>query len=327
MQVIAAPRRVLSTIARAAILASRPIRRASRPVLAPTFAAVLRTAAGHRLLNAIDGVLPFEGRKMLLYMLGLATERLHRPARPFWLARLGTRPLSMPTTTLDELRQALLVVGHDVEVKRLYHRLLRSATPPNLFLDIGANVGLDTVIFLNHKVETISFEPSNVCIPQIEALCAKLGLTPLVVPVALGAASAQAELVAPIRDNTIGTIDQRSSAAILNGRDRVRRQTVDVLPLDYFHERAAGKRVLIKIDTEGHELQVLLGAARFLQDRSTIVVFESLQGDPTRERLYSLLSQFGMTVSTGRRPNRTLSRDEFVSSWGRNFVARHPAVP
>src|ERR1700722_9247274 len=50
--------------------------------------------------------------------------------------------------------------GHDSELKQTYASLIQLEHPPRLVLDIGANYGTHSIIFLSHDIETVSFEPN-----------------------------------------------------------------------------------------------------------------------------------------------------------------------
>ena len=97
--------------------------------------------------------------------------------------------------------------------------------------------------------------------------------------------------------------------------------SVPMYPLDAFFEQAVGKRLLMKIDVEGFELDVLRGAARILSDIRPRVIFES--NDRTiRPDLYALLSRYKYGVydlpNTHREP---LGLDDFIERQATNFLA------
>src|SRR5262245_16874733 len=66
---------------------------------------------------------------------------------------------------------ALSILGHDVLVKESYRNLLRFSKRPDLFIDIGANYGTDSILFLVCGVRTISFEPNALCHRSFRELC------------------------------------------------------------------------------------------------------------------------------------------------------------
>ncbi|CAA9891487.1 conserved hypothetical protein [Candidatus Methylobacter favarea] len=58
---------------------------------------------------------------------------------------------------------AVSITGHDIEIKQTYEALIGSSEPPELFIDIGANYGTHSLLFLVHQIKTITFEPNASC--------------------------------------------------------------------------------------------------------------------------------------------------------------------
>ncbi len=79
---------------------------------------------------------------------------------------------------------ALSVAGHEPEIKQTYETILGFG--PRLVLDVGANYGTHSLLFLVHGIRTISFEPNPNCHASINELCTANGVTPVLEPVAVG---------------------------------------------------------------------------------------------------------------------------------------------
>lgn len=73
---------------------------------------------------------------------------------------------------------ALSVLGHEIEIIKTYEALLNSSMKPEIFVDIGANYGLHSLLFLVHKINTISFEPNDYCVNYFVNLCKANQITP-----------------------------------------------------------------------------------------------------------------------------------------------------
>jgi hypothetical protein len=72
-----------------------------------------------------------------------------------FLGRRILLPLRKETFWLD-WGLSLATLGHDSDVKQTYRTLLQSLRRPDLFIDVGANYGTHSVLFLGSGVETIS---------------------------------------------------------------------------------------------------------------------------------------------------------------------------
>src|SRR5207244_1596467 len=58
---------------------------------------------------------------------------------------------------------AVSLLGHETEIKQTYERLLLSRHRPTCFIDVGANYGGHSMLFLAHGIRTISVEPNEQC--------------------------------------------------------------------------------------------------------------------------------------------------------------------
>ena len=78
-------------------------------------------------------------------------------------------------------------------------------------------------------------------------------------------------------------------------RTLIEQQTPVVVPDDYVNE-LRGKRVLLKIDTEGFELEVLKRAARSLFDVQSYIYFEALPVSSHGTAITELLRDAGYQI-------------------------------
>ncbi|MCC6734636.1 MAG: FkbM family methyltransferase [Bauldia sp.] len=303
----------------------RPLRKAGRDARSFAVRLALGGRAGQRALNALDGVLPYRRRDTLRTEILAAFAR--DPALPAisrWPVRFAGKAIDLPLGPDIPLSLVLAIVGEDPNVKAEYAALLRHDRPA-LFLDVGANVGLHSVAMRVHGIETISFEPNESCLPQLRRIADAAGVAVRIEPVALGFDRGAVDLVYP-RDRTVfGSIDTVVQAG-LPARGEIVRQKAVVRRLDDYFAPGAG-HVLLKIDTEGHELAVLQGATRFLTERRTTVIFESLPGHPTRRELFRLLRQHGYTIFRAGRRGELDERRFLAEQRTRNYIAHPPRPP
>jgi FkbM family methyltransferase len=217
---------------------------------------------------------------------------------------------------------AVSILGHDIEVKRTYAALLAQAERPALFLDVGANYGMHSALFLSAGVPTITFEPNPSCRPCFEEVCELNGYEGRWESVALGSKGGEVELAYPERETWLGTVAE--SGTCRNNGHAVAVQRVQMRRLDDYLSIIPAAGALLKIDVEGSELNVFRGASRVLELCKPKVIFESLDGN-TRAHLYQLLRIAGYMIH--RLPwlpfgsSKPFTMDEFVQSRDNNFIA------
>jgi FkbM family methyltransferase len=185
---------------------------------------------------------------------------------------------------------------------------------PRLTIDVGANIGRYAVAASRYG-RVIAFEPSSVAyakIPQGGAIEA--------VNMALGAAPGTATLHGT-GESIASILDQRSPRRPLVTEEQVEVSTLD----DFCRERGIDDIDLLKIDVEGFEHQVLLGARETLP-HIRHVQFEFGHIDaPARFRDFVDLMpgrQFYRVVSDGLWPVKYT--DEIEACMTSNFVASLP---
>src|SRR5437667_2890756 len=73
-----------------------------------------------------------------------------------WKVAFASKNILMPLTSETfwlDWDTAVSIVGHDIEVKQTYESLIGlSSMKPDLFIDIGANYGTHSVLFLVHGI-------------------------------------------------------------------------------------------------------------------------------------------------------------------------------
>ena len=217
---------------------------------------------------------------------------------------------------------ALSILGHDPDVKETYENFLLSSVPPDLFIDIGANYGTHSLLFLIHEIPVMAFEPNVTCHSYFKDVCELNGVTLDMSVAALGEENGSACLRYPEAGTWLGSING-SVQREFDGRGDIVSTMVKLEKLDNYASRVSEKRIVIKLDTEGSECNVLRGAKTFLQTHRPCVIFECWQKH--RETLYQLFLDSGYRIKplpwrpTLQRPYMT--RNEFLGSSASNFIA------
>ncbi len=182
-------------------------------------------------------------------------------------------PLKGETGWLD-WDTASAITGHDVDVKITYETLLQSQFKPRVFFDVGANYGTHSLLFLSQNVETVSFEPNPNCQQVFRNFCRLNNYTEKLQDVAVSNNAGEMEFWFPERDTWLGTM-VADYAENLAEHYKLEKIKVPVITLDDYVEKTGLNPDLIKIDTEGNELNVLEGALQTLKNAKPLVIFES----------------------------------------------------
>jgi FkbM family methyltransferase len=243
-----------------------------------------------------------------------------------WTIKFAGRRIVLPLTRQRiwlDWETALSILGHEVEIKETYARLIESSQRPELFIDIGANYGTHSLLFLANKIDSISFEPNESCHAYLKEACSLNGLKPVIQGVALGDKDGWAELYFPEHATWMGSTNVSSKSALESRYELITRK-VEQRTLDSFMGSFGNRRLLIKIDTEGNEYNVLQGAKLTLQKYRPPVIFESFRNE-SRTALFVLFNDLNYGLANlPWSPDSTaarLGRSEFLESSSENFIA------
>lgn len=196
----------------------------------------------------------------------------------------------------------------------LLTRLLKQV---DIFIDVGANVGLFTLIACQQHVPVISIEP---CSNNLQHLYQNLLLNRCtgveVYPLAL---SDKINILPLFGGGQGGSLLKNWGGMISTYNKLVPVNTLDNLIIA---DRFIGKHLLIKIDVEGHEYNVLCGATAVLQmePRPIFVIehglTENFEGEinPNFEKLFNLFWLYGYKAYTTEEEQRLVTPDD-VNLW------------
>ena len=154
--------------------------------------------------------------------------------------------------------------------------ILTRIRPDGLFVDAGANIGNHTIFIAIAGFNVLSFEPNKELLPIIQKNIVLNELQKKIVlyPFALGAMPCKAKFVTLKPDN-IG-----NQNLTLTGGD------IDVRPYDTLNIDT--KISVLKIDTEGMEYDVLIGAVKTITRDKPVIYFECVGIDNFR-RIYDFM--------------------------------------
>jgi FkbM family methyltransferase len=207
----------------------------------------------------------------------------------------------------DFLVRSVNVGGLEISAKIGEYRELQNfitscaALKPDLFIDIGANLGLYTCVVMKNALapRAILFEPDR---RNRVHLRANLLINDLfdaditINEVALGAAPGKFRLVpGPERDIGLSQIMENAPA----GQDQDQGYEVEIVRFDDLVS-LSGKTLAVKIDIERYERKALAGMARTLAENRGMVQIEVLEA---REETVGLMAAAGFKLTDEFGPN------------------------
>ena len=184
------------------------------------------------------------------------------------LARLApSRARRRQFSFLENLKQEDIVKKKIEPELLLLHYFL---DPDRAFFDVGANAGEYVYMALKHipAANIYAFEPQRVLAGRLTALFPGVHVTRTALSSGTGSARLKVPRIGGALYRARGTLESFVEA----GEDSAELEDVPKLPLDEVPtERSVG---CIKIDVEGHELEVLSGAERTLARDKPVVIVE-----------------------------------------------------
>lgn len=216
----------------------------------------------------------------------------------------------------DLISHAIRNGGYEIEVFALAHKLLERHED-GVVLDIGANLGSFTVPLAarNPRFTFHAFEVQRIIYYQ---LCANTFINGLdnvhCHNFGLSDRRDRLELIMPdySLESNIGafSVDEETRDNEYECQSSGKKETVVVFPLDDGQHKNVR---LIKIDVEGHELEVIKGATKTLVNNNYPPIFFEAWNwkpwfEPKRKELFKFLQNMGYQIIEG----------------GNNNIAQHP---
>lgn len=199
----------------------------------------------------------------------------------------GGRPARLVLTRPGHLEDALVEKGeYEPYITALLRFFMRR---DSVFLDVGANIGLHALQIAGALPESRSFcfEPHPVIVGELRRNVRMSGFDNVSVhALACGDRSGQVEF----HLHGEGTYNRGLSSLSVNPDmgATFRTERVEMVPLDAFLAPEVRDRVrVVKIDTQGSELQVIRGMKELLARAKPVVIFE-FESDYAREPLAAI---------------------------------------
>lgn len=256
---------------------------------------------------------------------------LSQPINTTWSVEFANSTITVPLQSKSmwlDWDTAVSIVGHDIEVKEFYKKLILSEYTPKLVFDVGANYGTHSILFLSNGIPTITFEPNPACYDSFYKMATLNNLTYNLEKVAVGDKESRETLIFPEKDTWLGSLTKEYTSTI-SAFEKVTSIETDVITLDNYTKSKSSIPDFIKIDTEGFEINVLIGAKELLQNNPIIITFECVYEEEKR-KLFQQLDTINYQVHELQNISpKPLSKNDFIQSKYVNFLAinsTHPAL-
>lgn len=155
-------------------------------------------------------------------------------------------------------------------------------------IDVGGNIGLHTVRFALLFKKVHSFEPTTINFECLKKNTESLD-TVILHQMGLGAAPSTVTIQLPADANNCGNF---SIVDFADNTEQTVDETIEIRTLDSF-ELAPD---LIKIDVQGFDYNVLVGATKTIESHHPVIVIES-ETKKSRNIIGEFLTQHGYTVA------------------------------
>lgn len=242
--------------------------------------------------------LPAWGRVMVLA--GAETDR-GWSSKPLVRTRYKWTPYSVWLDLADPVERYVYFTGryYDLGPQLALRNILR---PGGTFVDVGANIGLMTVLAAHAVGPTgvvYAFEPNPDCCERLQLHVVQNGLTQVHVhPVGLGEQDATLLLTRDTGSSVHGSFAPPADEATVVTRYSLPIRRGD----DLLGHAPSNRPMVVKIDVEGFECRALQGLAATIKNHTPTILTEVVPAHLTRagssvEELFDLMHGFGYTGS------------------------------
>lgn len=139
--------------------------------------------------------------------------------------------------------------------------------PSGVVIDIGANIGNHSIFFSDFCNKVYAFEPNPAVYKLLLINSEKFNI----IPINIGISDRNCNLLMGTNKINIGGSRVINDPKAVASNDKIE---ISVRRLDDLEILAQQKITLIKIDVEGHEINVLTGAADLIKTQHPVIVFE-----------------------------------------------------
>jgi len=184
--------------------------------------------------------------------------------------------------------------------RRVYESMVNHSSPPKTIIDVGANVGQSATAFARAypEAQIYALEPFQATFAQLrENVQSFKNVHALKLAASDRCESRDVFLNAEVASQVNSLVDSRQSAL---KHETAATERIEMLTLDRFcQDHSLGAIDILKTDTEGYDVEVLLGAGGLLaaQKVTAIICEVGVDGDRWHTSFFkvaSLLKNYGM---------------------------------
>lgn len=202
-----------------------------------------------------------------------------------------------------QLKKILSFLGIEIQLKRhirtsMYDCLQQAVInglKPNTVIDVGTAYGTHALYNIFPNAKHILIEPLEEFIPHLDNIVSKLNNAEYIIA---AAASTKGNIIINVHPDLVGSsVYKEEEDSNVNGFERA----VNAITLDDIcqNKKTSGP-YLIKIDTQGSELDVIEGARTVLQDTEFVILevsfFEFFKGAPQIYDCITFMKQNGFVA-------------------------------
>jgi FkbM family methyltransferase len=222
-------------------------------------------------------------------------------------------------------RRFTSTLEHDIQIIK---RIFEFVTPESLVIDVGANIG-DWTIPLSKKVgkegKVLSFEPNEETVRVLRQRTKKL-TNVKIMAMGLSDKEEQLELLIPKEISCPPTAAIAKTANHLNNKKDTEVTIVQVKKLDQIIDELNLKNItFVKIDVEGHELNVLKGFKKGIVKNRPVILMEILKSkwineSPIESECALFLKMLGYQIYQYNSFNKKFESHENFNTQDLNFL-------
>ena len=170
-------------------------------------------------------------------------------------------------------------------------------------IDVGANIGqFSTLCYkINPHLYIYSFEPIRVCFEKLRNVLPESNKI-FLENVALGNANEKININISNRIDSSSILDFELQDKVFKNTTPLSKELINVNKLDDYVNTIKGQNILLKIDVQGYEKNVLLGAINFLKKVRYIYIelsfIELYKNQPLFSDIYSFLNNKGFILKS-----------------------------